>query len=226
MRTAALTILSLATLLAGCAVETADDESEADSAQLLAGRRLPESEVARLLRGAGFPESVVPEMVCTARHESALYEEATNRNRNGSIDRGLFQVNSVHVGGTPGCPSNGAALFDATVNTRCAYAIYRMQGLNAWYGYRRHRAECDRYTIGRTDVGDGDGDGGGEDDGADGGGDADSCRSATLGRTVAPGTCVQSKSDRQWYRCSDGRWRRSSMSSSEPSGACAASYPL
>lgn len=207
MRALLLVIATVASVLVGCAAETTEEETESSDSELLAGRRLSETEVARLLRDAGFPESVVPEMVCTARYESSFFEAATNRNTNGSIDRGLFQINSVHVSGTRGCPSTGAALFDAATNARCAYAIYRSQGLNAWYGYRNHRAECDRYTLGSS-------------------GGGDSCRSSTLGRTVDERTCVQSRSDRAWYQCVDGRWRAGASATSGASGACSASYPL
>jgi lysozyme C len=158
MRWASAMALAMVTLvLSGCAADASDgsddDENDEEAVgqideKLLAGRRIPEREVASILRNAGFPESVVPEMVCTAKHESSFYERASNRNRNGSTDRGLFQVNSIHLG-LGGCPARGNAnaLYTASTNAKCAYAIYKAQGLNAWYGYKAHRTECNNYRL-------------------------------------------------------------------------------
>jgi hypothetical protein len=85
-------------------------------------------------------------MVCTAKHESSFHERSSNRNNNGTIDRGLFQINSTHLGES-GCPRNAGALYNATANARCALHIYHSQGLNAWYGYQYHRRECNSYRI-------------------------------------------------------------------------------
>ena len=142
----------------GCAADASGDGDPAADAdegevgkvdeQLLAGRHLSAHEVASVLRGAGFPSSVIPEMVCTAKYESSFYERASNRNSNGSVDRGLFQINSLHLG-DGGCPSraNAGALYNASTNARCAYQVWRSQGLNAWYGYQSHRAECNAYRL-------------------------------------------------------------------------------
>jgi hypothetical protein len=37
----------------------------------------------------------------------------------------------------------------------------------------------------------------------------DGCESATLGRSVAENVCVQSSSDKKWYRCVDSEWAAS-----------------
>jgi hypothetical protein len=52
-----------------------------------------------------------------------------------------------------------------------------------------------------------------------GGGGATSCSSATLGRDVDDGTCVQSASDSAWYQCSNGAWVAPSSTAS-----CTESY--
>lgn len=52
--------------------------------------------VANVLRQAGFPESAIPTMMAIARAESSWNPNATHRNSNGSIDQGLFQINSIH----------------------------------------------------------------------------------------------------------------------------------
>jgi len=136
-------------LLAGCAAESGTEDAEATdgtSEAIRAGRLIPEREVAQLLRDAGFEESEVPRMVCTAKHESSFYERASNRNRNGSIDRGLFQINSIHLG-LSGCPRTAEALFNAATNAKCAHKIWELQGNRAWYSYRSHKTECDSYVV-------------------------------------------------------------------------------
>jgi hypothetical protein len=50
----------------------------------------------------------------------------------------------------------------------------------------------------------------------------DACQSATLGREVPERTCVQSRSDSQWYRCRDGNWFETTSSDS----LCSARHPL
>jgi hypothetical protein len=140
--------------LSGCAAaqddadDTLDERGDVEEA-LIAGRRVDTDEIVRLLTANGIPQSVIPELVCTAKYESSFYEGASNRNRNGSMDRGLFQVNSIHLGSVSACPDKDEAksLFNAATNVKCAAAIYRMQGLNAWYGYRAHRRTCDSYVL-------------------------------------------------------------------------------
>jgi hypothetical protein len=144
--------LVAALAIAGCAGSdgSVDDGSgsTADSTEALrAGRKLSEAEVADALRQAGFAEEDVPAMVCTAKYESSFYERAmNNHNRNGSIDRGLFQINSVHLG-RRGCPKTGEGLYSAAANAKCALVIYNEQSNTAWYGYKKHRAECDSYVV-------------------------------------------------------------------------------
>lgn len=206
--------------LAGCAAPAEEESTEQSEDQLLAGRRLPESEVATLLRNAGFPESVVPKMVCTAKWESSFYERASNKNRNGSVDRGLFQINSIHLG-SAGCPSSASALENAATNTKCAYSVYKRQGANAWYGYKAHKSECDSYRL-KSGAG-ASSSSGANDDGDDG--DV-GCYSATLHTRVGAGACVQSESNDLWYQCVDGQWLRGVSNGSGPSGPCKGQHPL
>lgn len=227
----------------GCAADTGDgdDEPIAESEdRLLAGRRLSTGEIARHLRAAGFPENAVGPMVCTAKYESSYYERASNRNRNGSTDRGLFQINSIHLGSMRGCPSNGTALWDAGTNAKCAYAIWRAQGYNAWYGFRKHATECrstrapasngavapsepqqgqdpdETPDTSTADYGNQEG----EEVGPGG------CWSGTLQDTVEAGTCVQSKYDNIWFQCQNGKWYRGVSGNQGPYGACIARHPL
>ena len=148
---ALVTTLIAVTALAGCAAEASPDDGDpADVGEsgdaIVAGRLHTAQEVAALVREAGFPEAMVGKMVCTAKWESSFYERATNKNKNGSMDRGLFQINSIHLK-DKGCPSTGEETFDPDANAKCAYAIFKSQGINAWYGYRAHKAECDRFSA-------------------------------------------------------------------------------
>jgi hypothetical protein len=224
LRLLAVAMVSM-TAIAGCAAQPGDDSEEPTGESqdhLLAGRRLSEREAATLIRQAGFPESVVGKMLCTIKYESNFYERASNRNRNGSSDYGLFQVNSAHFGDA-GCPSSSSGLYNAATNARCAYGIYRSQGANAWYGYQKHRSECDRYPApstsgaaapsGGTDTPDA--------DSTDGG-----CYSGTLEEMVPARTCVESKFDGDWYQCKDGRWLAGGQDGSGPDGACISKHPL
>ena len=79
---------------------------------------------------AGFPASVVPIMVAIAMAESSLNTTATHTNSNGSVDYGLWQINTV----------NADALRlgnwqDPATNARMAKMIYDRQGLKAWTVY-------------------------------------------------------------------------------------------
>lgn len=209
----------------GCAADTGDGEDEpiAESEdRLLAGRRLSTGEIARHLRAAGFPENAVGPMVCTAKYESSYFERASNRNRNGSTDRGLFQINSIHLGSMRGCPSSGTALWDASTNAKCAYAIWKAQGYNAWYGFRKHATEC-RNTRAPASNGVAASSQSQDPDEEVGPG---GCWSGTLQDTVEAGTCVQSKYDNIWFQCHDGKWYRGVSGNNGPYGACTAQHPL
>lgn len=66
------------------------------------------------------------------RAESGCNPSATNKaNRNGSVDRGLFQVNSVHKAKV----GNLDDLYDPATNVRIAYRVYQGSGWKAWSVY-------------------------------------------------------------------------------------------
>jgi hypothetical protein len=75
-----------------------------------------------------FPEDYEV-MLAIAKAESGLTPDAVNnRNRNGSIDTGLFQINSIH-----GYDSEW--LKDVDNNIEAAKKVYEKQGLKAWAAY-------------------------------------------------------------------------------------------
>jgi lysozyme C len=144
---AAGSLAALASFAAiGCAAPTEDDAEALGETEdhLLSGTRYTPSQVATYLRQAGFAENTIGKMVCTAKYESSYYARATNKNKNGSTDRGLFQIDSLHIGKTKGCPSSAEGLFNPQANAKCAMAVFKSQGINAWYGYKKHKSECDR----------------------------------------------------------------------------------
>ena len=88
--------------------------------------------VANVLRAAGFPENLIPTFIGIAHAESSLNPNATHMNSNGTIDQGLFQINSVHKGNS-WYPTNP---FDPIQSAKAAWAIYNSQGLGAWSVYK------------------------------------------------------------------------------------------
>ncbi len=71
------------------------------------------------------------------RAESGCDPNATNRaNYNGTVDRGLFQVNSIHSAKVNG---NLDSLYNASTNVSVAYRIYLGSGWRAWSVYNNGR---------------------------------------------------------------------------------------
>jgi hypothetical protein len=223
-------LLVALTVLAGCSsAPQGDDGASVGESQdhLLAGRRLAESEIARLIREAGFPESAVGQMVCTAKYESSFYERASHKNGNGTTDYGLFQINSIHLRDA-GCPTSVSGLYDAASNARCAYHVYRAQGIRAWYGYQKHKSECDRYRApgSSTTVTPDDPTAPPDDSNPYAQEDEGNCWSGTLSQMVEVGGCVESQYDGAWYQCNAGKWYAGGGGGRGPYGACTSSHPL
>ena len=131
----------------GCSSPAPSEVEGHSSSHQLAGRVIGEDELAGILRQVGFDEATVPKMICTAKYESSFHEEATNANTNGTTDYGVFQINSIHVGSTAGCPASADELLNATTNAQCAMGVFNIQGMEAWVAYKSHRAECDSATA-------------------------------------------------------------------------------
>lgn len=83
-------------------------------------------ELAELARVGGFPLEEIHTAVAVAYAESLADPEAVARNRNGSKDSGLWQINSVH-----GLDD----LKQPEVNAEAAYTVWRAQGWTAWYSH-------------------------------------------------------------------------------------------
>ena len=64
---------------------------------------------------------------CIARHESGGNANAVNCNSNGSIDAGLYQINSVNWASCSG----GSAPCNPSTNVQCAHKVWQWGG-NTW----------------------------------------------------------------------------------------------
>jgi hypothetical protein len=78
-------------------------------------------------RAGGFSGADLPVAVAVAFAESLGDPEARNVNRDGSVDSGLWQVNSIH--GFEG------DLFNPIYNAQSAFWVFERQGWRAWYAH-------------------------------------------------------------------------------------------
>lgn len=88
------------------------------------------SSLANLWVQAGGNPGLANTMAAIAMAESSGQVNATNSNTNGTIDRGLWQINSVHS------QFNAQRLLtDPLYNAQAAVAVEKSQGLGAWTTY-------------------------------------------------------------------------------------------
>jgi len=73
----------------------------------------------------GYDNEVIKTMIRIAKCESSYKENALNVNKGGSIDRGIFQINTIHA------ISNKDA-FTSLKNIKFAYGLYKTQGFTPW----------------------------------------------------------------------------------------------
>ena len=112
-----------------------------------------ECQVANYLKKSGFPDYTIATMVCISKYESSYNCDATNKNTDGSTDYGLMQINSYYwcsgdaLSKYNECKASCSSLFNCQYNTNCAYIVWKQQGYTAWYGYQKHKSECDSYKI-------------------------------------------------------------------------------
>ena len=124
----------------------------------LAGKQLLAREVARLAHNVGWRDRdvIIATAVCSA--ESSRYTQADNTdaqgqptNPDGSIDYGLWQINSVHLGQViAGSPVTVERLLDPVQNARIAYALWLDQSWTPWaaYGSGAYQAQVEGAIIG------------------------------------------------------------------------------
>lgn len=112
-----------------------------------------ECQISSYLKKSGFPDYTIPTMVCISKYESSYNCDATNKNTDSSTDYGLMQINSYYwCSGDPlskynECKIACSSLFNCQYNTNCAYIVWKQQGYTAWYGYQKHKSECDTYKV-------------------------------------------------------------------------------
>lgn len=81
--------------------------------------------VANLMRAVGFPDSAIQTGIAITKAESGWNPSAINTsNRNGSIDNGLWQINTIHRGNS-WYPTD---VNDPLQSTRAAYALWKGAG--------------------------------------------------------------------------------------------------
>jgi hypothetical protein len=96
-------------------------------------------ELKALWIAAGGAPAEAPTAAAVALAESAGNPQAMNKNTNGSMDVGLWQINFIHKGAF-GLPATVeafvVALKDPATNARAAVRIKAAQGWNAWVAYK------------------------------------------------------------------------------------------
>ena len=108
------------------------------------GYALKSTEVAEILESVGFPPGIVPSMTCISKHESSFRPHIENFNKNGTIDYGLMQVNTIWLAR---CNATEQSIMDVYTNAKCAYLVYQIQGVTAWVTFNKFRSECLSYKI-------------------------------------------------------------------------------
>ena len=99
----------------------------ASAASTSTGGTLSVAQIASTMRAAGWPEDAIPTGIAIVLAESGGNPRAVNTaNRNGSVDYGLFQINTVH-----GSLLSQGDKFNPVDNARMALKVYKQAG-NSW----------------------------------------------------------------------------------------------
>ena len=99
----------------------------ASAASTSTGGALSVAQIASTMRAAGWPEDAIPTGIAIVLAESGGNPRAVNTaNRNGSVDYGLFQINTVH-----GSLLSQGDKFNPVDNARMALTVYKQAG-NSW----------------------------------------------------------------------------------------------
>jgi hypothetical protein len=88
----------------------------------LNGTKIAPLKIAALVRQAGWRDRNMIEAVAVALAESGGFDHAVNENENGSTDRGLWQINSVHVDAGE---ITVVQCWDPVASTNYSYELYR-----------------------------------------------------------------------------------------------------
>ena len=87
------------------------------------------------LMSSGVSAEDAKTLVCIAHEESKMKPNAINhKNKNGTKDYGLFQINSIWL---DKCKVTPDTLLQVHTNISCALTVYETQGLEAWSTLRK-----------------------------------------------------------------------------------------
>lgn len=108
---------------------------------------LTAEQIAGYAKAAGFPPDQIATATAVALAESGGRTDAVNRaNRNGSVDYGVWQINTIH-----GNLLNQGDKFDPAANARMAHTVWRQAGgkWTPWSVYKsgRYTAFMPRATL-------------------------------------------------------------------------------
>jgi lysozyme C len=110
--------------------------------QSIFAKTFKKCELANYLKSKGFRN--IADWVCLAQYESSFTTSKTHKNKNCSVDYGLFQINSKYwcrkgrAGGDCKIDCNKFLDNDITDDLKCVQLIYKRHGFAAWYGWRNH----------------------------------------------------------------------------------------
>jgi len=133
--------------------ENCNTQTDYEEHAMLRSNYQSECQISTYLKKSGFPDYTIPTMVCISKYESSYNCDATNKNTDSSTDYGLMQINSYYwcsgdaLSKYNECKVACSSLFNCQYNTNCAYIVWKQQGYTAWYGYQKHKSECDSYKL-------------------------------------------------------------------------------
>ena len=112
-----------------------------------AAKALTPAQIAAAMREAGWDDAAIPIGVAVALAESGGNPRAVNnKNRNGSSDYGLFQINSIHAN----LLTTGDR-FNPVDNARMALTVYRQAG-SSWKPWAAYNSGAHTKFISASDL--------------------------------------------------------------------------
>jgi len=104
-------------------------------------------QIAGYAKAAGFPPQEIATATAVALAESGGESTATNKNTNGSIDYGLWQINTVH-----GSLLNQGDKFNPLDNAKMALTVWQRAG-NKWTPWTVYKTGAYRTQMGAATMG-------------------------------------------------------------------------
>uniref|UniRef100_A0A182WJG9 Lysozyme n=1 Tax=Anopheles minimus TaxID=112268 RepID=A0A182WJG9_9DIPT len=107
------------------------------SCAVIEAKTFGKCELAKTLANNGIARASLPDWICLVQHESGFSTTATNNNKNGSKDYGIFQINNKFwcdsSYGSNDCKISCNSLLndDITDDIKCAKLVHKRHGFNA-----------------------------------------------------------------------------------------------